>query len=157
MLFLKMVVLHTSTLVTNDRFRFFGLFWFTLADFIPRGFPSLAFVALMMYSRRDTTSTDLNKEFLHHGGTELNGDILFDEYRDGLDGSSNGPPAGHFTFLSDGYSPRAGGYNFYDELAYYEDDANMETQDEEHMNALGYKSPKSRSPTKGRTLSHTEV
>lgn len=154
MLCLKMVVLHSSTAVTNDKFRFFGLFWFTLADFIPRGLPSLAFVALMMYSRRDTHS-ELNREFLRPG-TELSNDALFIEYRNELDDSSNGPPA-HFKFLSDGYSPRTAGHDYYDELSYDEEDNDMLLLDGIHLDALGYRSPISSYPTRGRLLSHTEV
>jgi hypothetical protein len=156
MLFLKMVALHSSTVITNNRFRLFGLFWFILADFLPRGLPSLAFVALMMYSRRDTNS-DLNKEFLKPNAQEMSGSV-FGEY--GLDDSTNGAaPDGHFTFLGDGHSPRAGDYEYYDGLSYYEEDEVMESNDHEHMDALGYTSPpRSRSaPNRDRLQSHTSV
>ena len=153
MLFLKMVALHSSTVITSNRFRLFGLFWFVLADFVPRGLPMLAFIALMMYSRRDTGS-NLSREFLDPTGKAMS-ENGFQEYE--LDESSRGGAAGHFTFLGDGHSPRAGGYDYYDELTYYEDEYEMESEDRHNQDALGYVSPRSRSPTRGRVLSHTEV
>ena len=128
-------------------FKFFGLFWFTLADFIPRVLPSLAFIALMMYSRRDTNS-DLNKGFLNPTHEMSNPGVL--------DESLGGTPLGHFSFFNDGYSPRAGGYDYYDELSYYEDENAMELDDQQHMAALGYGAPKVRSPTRGKKA-YTEV
>jgi hypothetical protein len=51
MLIAKMAELHTEKEYTNHVFTLFGLLWFTLADFIPRAVPALAFIFLMRQKR----------------------------------------------------------------------------------------------------------
>lgn len=63
MLAIKIIALHYNGSVTSPGVPLFGLLWFSAADFIPRGLPSLAFISLMMYSRRIDKS-EMNRGLL---------------------------------------------------------------------------------------------
>lgn len=62
MLIIKMAALHSQKVVTTEVFTLFGFGWFLIGDFIPRAFPSIAFMLLMQQSKRIGTASEGSHE-----------------------------------------------------------------------------------------------
>jgi hypothetical protein len=90
MLAMKIIALQYNGSVTSPGVPLFGLLWFFAADFIPRGLPSLAFISLMMYSRR-VDNNEMNRGLLKSRPFSTD-----DPYE-----NSGGVSTGNLSFLDD--------------------------------------------------------
>mmetsp|Transcript_28956 Transcript_28956/g.62380 ORF Transcript_28956/g.62380 Transcript_28956/m.62380 type:complete len:170 (-) Transcript_28956:1059-1568(-) len=61
-LILKIAELHTRDNLTTPEFAMYGVVWFTLADFLPRVVPSLAFMYLMRTKRPRQARSSLSEK-----------------------------------------------------------------------------------------------